>query len=510
MESAIGYQWLAQEYGVKAVQPLPTISRLGKSRHTLQSGGQITQTFLPQSAPDNTLAGHLAFALKHEGVNLEFLARLFSQVPASSLEAMIRSAPSGQYARRAGFLYEWLTQKQLDFDGVEIGNYVDALPAASYLTASSSLNDLRWRVRDNLPGTSDYCPTIRRTEAVRTWEEYNCADRLAELETQYGTDILQRSAVWLTIRESRASFQIEHEAHQKDRVKRFAAAIEQYTGQFENPLAEDCLESLQEAILGPSALRIGLRRSPVFIGESTVLGEVVHYVGPHWEEDTSRLLSGLQLFERRTRNQSPLLRAAVLSFGFVYIHPMVDGNGRISRFLVNDTLRRDGAVPAPFILPISAAITRNVQNRAAYDHILEAFSKPFMRQFSNSYSFGDPVTADDGVTTNFTFSAYDKALPAWQYPDLTRQAEYLGQVIADTIETEMSAEAAMILDWRQTRERIKEVLEAPDQELDRIIRSIRESGGISNKLTKQFPPLADEKLAQAVELAVLSTDTPSN
>ena len=42
-----------------------------------------------------------------------------------------------------------------------------------------------------------------------------------------------------------------------------------------------------------------------------------------------------------------MARAGIISFGFVYIHPMVDGNGRISRFLINDVLRRDGAVPTP-------------------------------------------------------------------------------------------------------------------------------------------------------------------
>ena len=39
-------------------------------------------------------------------------------------------------------------------------------------------------------------------------------------------------------------------------------------------------------------------------------------------------------------------RATLTSVGFVYLHPMTDGNGRISRFLINDILRRDGALPA--------------------------------------------------------------------------------------------------------------------------------------------------------------------
>ena len=43
------------------------------------------------------------------------------------------------------------------------------------------------------------------------------------------------------------------------------------------------------------------------------------------------------------------MRAAVLSFAFVYIHPLADGNGRVHRFLVNDLLYRDGILSEPMI-----------------------------------------------------------------------------------------------------------------------------------------------------------------
>jgi Fic family protein len=53
----------------------------------------------------------------------------------------------------------------------------------------------------------------------------------------------------------------------------------------------------------------------------------------------------------------------VAAFGFVYIHPLADGNGRVHRFLVNDLLRRDGAVPEPMILPVSALIAGSAAER---------------------------------------------------------------------------------------------------------------------------------------------------
>src|SRR3546814_8578714 len=113
------------------------------------------------------------------------------------------------------------------------------------------------------------------------------------------------------------------------------------------PLSENALATLQAEIVGLSLTeRFGLRRSPVFVGEESLRAPVVHYIAPHWD-DVPELIAGLEQFSAKTAGAKAdsIARAAVLSFGFVYIHPLADGNGRISRFLINDTLRRDGAVP---------------------------------------------------------------------------------------------------------------------------------------------------------------------
>jgi hypothetical protein len=80
---------------------------------------------------------------------------------------------------------------------------------------------------------------VRRTERVRLAEQYDCAQHLADLEVEFGADVLQRSVVWLTIKESRASFAIEHEAQHVDRVRRFACVMEQRCGQYDQPLLEE-------------------------------------------------------------------------------------------------------------------------------------------------------------------------------------------------------------------------------------------------------------------------------
>ncbi|WCE94239.1 Fic family protein [Acidithiobacillus ferriphilus] len=502
MTDWIGYRWLAERYNVSAVQPFRAQSAIAGSRATVREGGYVREFYTPVARPANTLAGHLAFALKHEGIHLELLARLFEVAPAAGLEAWIAAEPTGQYARRAGFLYEYLTGRQLAFPGVATGNYVTALDEKTYLTASQPVNNPRWRVRDNLPGTRDYCPLVLRTARVRQAEQYDCAQHLADLEVEFGADVLQRSAVWLTIKESRASFAIEHEEQHVDRVRRFAAVMEQRCGQYEEPLSEGALGALQAQILGPRATRYGVRRSPVFVGEVDGFTEVVHYIAPHWN-DAPALLSGLREFASRTAGASALVRAAVLSFGFVYIHPMSDGNGRISRFLINDVLRRDKAIPAPFVLPVSATIISSIVNRRGYDQVLELFSRPLMRKYAEAWRFGAEQVAEDGVHYNLQFDAYQDALPAWRYPDMTDHVEYLAEVVQTTIEQEMRKEANYLRNLRMARERIKMVIEGPDGDIDHILRSVRDNGGkVSNKLLREFPILADKALTNEVEAII--------
>ena len=69
-----------------------------------------------------------------------------------------------------------------------------------------------------------------------------------------------------------------------------------------------------------------------FVGQATLREDVVHYIGPHFSA-LGGMLEGLQAFEQSTRGRErTLARAAAIAFGFVYLHPMSDGNGRIHRF----------------------------------------------------------------------------------------------------------------------------------------------------------------------------------
>ncbi|MBI3773301.1 MAG: Fic family protein [Gammaproteobacteria bacterium] len=501
--SSIGYQWLSETYHVVPVQPFAVRSEIGRIRSTATDGDTRHEIYTESYRPGPMLRDHLTFALKYEGIHLEFLARLF-QLPAvrNYLEAWIAEESTGAYARRACFFYEWLTAEPLSAPGVTRGNYVDALDSDEFFVGAP-VNNTRWRVRDNMPGSRDFCPVIQRLADVKAAEQYDLTGKLAGLEADFGVDLLMRSTVWLTVKESRASFLIEREQDQEDRIRRFAAVMETETGRHDNPFELDTLVTLQHGILGGAALRYGLRRSPVYVGHTAAYQPVVDYIAPHWK-DTASMLAGLATFLDRTRGGSPIIRAATASFGFVYIHPMADGNGRISRFLINDILRRDGVVPAPVILPVSATITNSTHNRAAYDKVLERFSRPLMRHYADQYYFGETAVAGDGVQYNLYFNGYDDALPAWRYPDLSAHVGYLAGVIDATLMHEMRVEARFLRANDRARQAIKTFLEAPNHDLDSIIHNVQQNGyAISNQLHKRYPILAEkpelgEQIVQAV------------
>ncbi|MCU1718682.1 Fic family protein [Pseudomonas sp. 5P_3.1_Bac2] len=500
----VGFQALAQRYAIDLAQPLRVTSRIGSTRVSRESEGFVENKYPASYQPADDFAGHFEFGLKYEELHLEFFARLFAATGPAPLEAWCRQAPFGQYARRAGFFYEWLTGQSLDVPDVSNGGYVAAINAQRYLSRVAPLRNKRWRINDNLPGSAAFCPLVRRSAAVQQALQFDLQAALAELNQTFGADILLRTASWLTFKESRASFLIEKEADQAERIQRFAHVIAQYCGRIDAPLSAASLHKLQAGILGHDALGLGLRRSPVFVGQATLREDIVHYIAPPFAI-LAELLAGLSHFEHATRGAEPLARAATLAFGFVYIHPMRDGNGRLHRFLINDSLLRDHAVPAGVILPVSASITSSLDWRARYERTLEVFSRPFMQRYASAYRFAQLRTYEDGTQSNLEFDAYEDAQAAWRYPDLTEHVLYTAQLIAHTVHSEMASEARVLLVFQRAQEQLKEVLEMPDADANRIIRSLKENAWqISAKLQKQYPALTDQTRAAQVLHAVRS------
>lgn len=508
LDDPIGGAWLARRYGLELVMPLAVASRIAGRRATHVGRPTTTESHVEAMRPDATLRGHLTFHLKHEVPHFELLSRVFAHCDADEIAAWVADEPTGQYARRAAFLYEFFTGETLPVPANLGGGYHDAIDADTLVAATPGRAPLnkRWRVRDNMPGTRAFCPMVVRAQAGAAALGLDVRALIHGLEAEFGTELLMRSAVWMTLRESRASFAIEGEAEQTDRIRRFADVLARRTGQGTRPpLDEAALAELQRDILGlrTTVQHFGLRQSPVFVGDVVRYQDIVHYIAPP-PEDLPAMLSGLQTFLDRTEGQSPVMRSAVAAFGFVYIHPLADGNGRVHRFLINDVLRRDGVVQDPMILPVSSLIGSDAAERRAYDRILDIVSRPLMHVLAESYRFAEtPTVYPDGIASNFVFEDFASARHAWRYLDLSPHVAYLADIVQRTVREDMLEESRYLRSHGQARAAVKEIVEMPDAQLDRVIRSILTNKGLlSGALRREFPILAQPGLGEEIVQAV--------
>ena len=122
-------------FNIKPAFRFAVVSGIGKRRKTeIEKETGFRQEWYPESyRPADTVVAHLQFHLRNEIVQLEFLQRLFERLDSQIIQDWIDAEPTGQYARRTAFLYEWLTDKDLRVPDNIGGNYVDVLRTCSRL-----------------------------------------------------------------------------------------------------------------------------------------------------------------------------------------------------------------------------------------------------------------------------------------------------------------------------------------------------------------------------------------
>ncbi len=143
------------------------------------------------------------------------------------------------------------------------------------------------------------------------------------------------------------------------------------------------------------------------------------------------------------------------------------------------------------ILPISAVITDDVGERRGYDQVLDQVSRPLVQAVRDQVAF-EPLqtTYPDGVVSNFAFFATERARPLWRYPDLGPHVVFLSNVIGRTLTEQMREESRYLRSHARARAALKEVVEMPDQQADRVLRSLEQNRGeLSNVLAREMPVL---------------------
>ena len=315
----IGYAFLVEQY--ELIVPLPlTLSAIGE-KHTKYELDNW-QVFTPRHAPDDTLYGHLVFALRYEGVDLAVLNSLFSKLKKSDLENAIKQEPNGAYARRIWFLYEYLLEAKLSLPDLTQGNFVDLIDGKMQYPGPAR-NSKRHRIRNNLPGVKNFCPLIRRTAKLDELIDQNLSQEALESVGAIHPDVLMRAASFLLLEDSKASYAIEGESPPHNRAERWGQIIGQAG---KTPLSKTELKRLQiEVIVDNRFIRMGYRDEGGFIGKherSTNIPIPSHISAKH--QDLDILMEGLIETASLLKNSDfpQVLAATLIAFGFVVYSPV--------------------------------------------------------------------------------------------------------------------------------------------------------------------------------------------
>ena len=473
-----GYSALIGAYSLEV--PLPrTLSAISAHHHMLIQDGWRIMT--PRHAPEASLEGHLTFALKYEGLDLAVLKRLFLATGPAPIAAIIRGKPTGTYARRIWFLFEWLTGARLDLPDAQTGKYAPVLDPKQQWGIEGETAP-RYRLRNNLPGTPEFCPLVFRTRRLDNFIALNLPQKAKDVVADVPRDVLARTAAFLLLKDSKSSYAIEGERPPQDRIQRWGRAIGEAGRQ---PLDRDELLRLQRIVIGDARfMRLGFRNEGGFVGEhdrETRMPLPDHISAT--PEDLPSLIDGMIAFDRGpAQNMDAVIAAAILAFGFVYIHPFEDGNGRLHRYLIHHVLAERGYNPPGVVFPVSAAILDQIDR---YRETLESYSRrllPLIR-WEPTEKFNVRVLNDTG--------------DFYRFFDATPHAEFLYECVRQTVEHDLPQETGFLRRYDAFRRSIEAMIDMPEGTIDLLFRFLSQNDGklSSRARDKEFAALTDEEAA---------------
>ena len=474
-----GWSQLTRSLGIAAPVRKPSCV----SEQHIRGGSRQTQdwnVFDKRYWPGKSLVDHLSFALRHEEIDLLVLKRVLKAVPKAKLTAFIRAAPTGAPARRAWYFYETLTGRTLDLEDAPNVAAVDLLDPAAYFTGKARPSK-RHRVRDNLLGIGRFCPVIRRTAALQEFIALDLSAKARETVGRTGTHLVARAASFLLLADSRASFEIEGERPPRDRLERWGRAVLQAG---KHPLSLEEIIRLQRVLIGDTRFtKVGLRPDGVFLGERDHNADPLpEFIGAR-PKDLADLTAGLLDANDRMREDEldPVLKAAATAFGFVYIHPFEDGNGRMHRCLIHHVLAERKFTPPGMVFPVSSVMLDRIDD---YRSTLQGHSGPLM-----PFIEWRPTPERNVEVLNDTADLY-------RYYDCTEEAEFLYSCVRRTVDEDLPREIEYLRRHDEAIRRIMDVVEMPDRTAEDLVRFIRlNKGTLSQKRRKgEFQKLRDDEV----------------
>lgn len=465
---------------LKLPVPIPeNIAVISEKNKKYESNGW--KVFTPKHKPEESLYKQLVFALKYEGVNLLVFKKLFEKLSKKEILSLLGIEPKGLYSRKIWFLYEWLMNVKLNIPDLTIKDAVPLLDENLQFTIKGTSSP-RHRIINNLPGTIDFCPLVFKTEKLKARITANLSEQQNTFLKTVHKDVLQRASSFLLLKDSKASFTIEGENPPNTRAARWGKAIGQAGGK---PLSEEELNRLQQIVIENGRfVEMGFRKKGGFVGEhDRTTGEPIpEHISARWQ-DIDQLINGLlKTNELLEQDFDAVLAAAIVAFGFVFIHPFEDGNGRLHRYIIHHILAKKKFTKQGVIFPISASILDHIDT---YRTVLQSYSHPLLDLISWKQ------TPDNNV------EVVNETIDLYRYYDATKQAEFLYDCTEDTIKRVIPEEVNYLIRYDEFKKFMDNNFEMPDKLVATIVRFLQQNNGVLSKRAKEkeFSGLKEKEIA---------------
>ena len=484
----LGLLALTEMHGLELPHPASQSFVVASARKTERDTTGVKE-YYPSKYARESAVDHLVFALKNEPLDLRVWHAIMMAIERSTITRWVVEQPISAYARRTWYLYETLTRTHLPLPDLDRGNYADLADPEKQITWGSH-KSLRHRITDNLGIHRGWCPLVRLTPKIKAGREAGLREAASRIAQNVSPELFARVARYLYLSETKSSYALENETPDRNREAKFVSLLER-AGQDE-VFDEAALTKLQALIVQDSRfVATGWRTIQNYVGRTRLnYEEEVVYPCPR-PQDVPNLMAAWMNFASGDSNDEIALAAAV-AFGFVYLHPFLDGNGRLHRFLIHHILGKNNFTPKGVILPVSAAILRHQDE---YDRVLRSVSSivtPFVDFLLNDRNEMD--------VRNETVDLY-------RYPDLTPHVEFLYECLQETIEKDWPNELNFLKRFDAASNAVQSVVDMPDPKLRLLVKLILQNQGkLAQGKRKLFDFVTDDELSE-IESRLAAVDT---
>ena len=487
---------LLERHGIEILRPYHVSWEGGASRRREVSAEGEDESFPARFRGDDSDVGQLVFALKYDGVDLLALRKILEKVDPGELVAAIEAKRTSAYLRRLWYFWEFFRAgERLPVEDCPTCPTVELIDSKGYYTREGSYQP-RQRIRDNLLGNNLWCPMVRRSEILHAFEQKDLRKLAQEAAQAIPQAVLQRAIRYLHTKETRSSYEIER-TKPDSFMERFVEMllsssnglgwgtwwsreqfIEVQKRLLDERYASDDFRDSDNRVSSQSNLS-GAREEVHWVGaphqavEELMRGLISAWQAHHLHELTAPKPGALDMdgrpYESRKSCGDPFVDfvvAVCLSFGFVYIHPFDDGNGRMHRLLLHHVLNRTGFTPPGIVVPISATILSEHWN---YDRVLESYSRkalPFIGYTIDEHS-GEIVTRLDSVDF-------------YRYIDYTPHVEQLCQWFEQSVQKDLIEEVDVLQRMDEARNAMRMVVDLPDRKMQLFLAICVENGRKKN------------------------------